>query len=278
MVRGIINRIIPFSSVDGPGNRTAVFLQGCNFNCLYCHNPETIRECINCLSCISVCPQGALSDEAGKVLWDRQKCKNCDRCLKACSHNSSPKTLIMDTAAVMEEIKKAVPFISGVTLSGGECMLQWEFLLSLFYEVRRINLTTFIDTNGSIPFWDKPELTALMDMAMIDVKSFSPEEHAKLTGMDNINVLKNMEYLAGKGKLYEVRTVIVPDVLDNHHNVSEISKLIASLNPDIRYKLIKYRPLGVRRYMMESRIPSDADMNELAGISQANGCRNIVIT
>jgi pyruvate-formate lyase-activating enzyme len=62
-----VNKIIPFSSVDGPGNRTAVFLQGCNFDCKYCHNPETRNLCVNCMACVSKCPTGALSEKAGKV-------------------------------------------------------------------------------------------------------------------------------------------------------------------------------------------------------------------
>jgi len=184
----------------------------------------------------------------------------------------------MDSAEVVKEIKKVKSFISGITVSGGECMLQREFLVALFSEIRRINLTIFVDTNGSVPFWDKPELTALTDMAMVDVKAYSPEEHIRLTGMDNENVLKNVEYLAGIGKLYEVRTVIVPDILDNYYNVQEISKLIASLNPEIRYKLIKYRPLGVRSDIMTSRTPPDTMMDELVRVSQANGCKNIVVT
>jgi YjjW family glycine radical enzyme activase len=278
MAKGLINRIIPFSSVDGPGNRTAVFLQGCNFNCLYCHNPETIKECCHCSACIAACPQAALYIEAGRVFWNRYSCQNCDLCLKSCPNTSSPKALLMDAAEAVKEIKKVRAFISGITVSGGECMLQPEFLAALFSEVRRMNLTIFVDTNGSVPFWDKPELTALMDMAMVDVKAFNSEEHIRLTGMDNVNVLKNVEYLAGIGKLYEIRTVIVPGILDNYYNVQEISKLIASLNSEIRYKLIRYRSLGVRGDIMTSRTPPDAMMDELVQISQANGCKNIVVT
>ena len=69
-MRAPVNRIVPFSSVDGPGNRTAVFLQGCNFNCRYCHNPETIRVCTHCGACVSVCPVGALRIEDGEVRYD----------------------------------------------------------------------------------------------------------------------------------------------------------------------------------------------------------------
>ena len=141
-----------------------------------------------------------------------------------------------------------------------------------------MGLTTFIDTNGSIPFWEHEELLSVMDMAMVDVKAFDPIEHKKLTGMDNTTVLKNVEFLGSIGKLYEIRTVIVPDVLDNYFNVDATSKLLAKINPSVRYKLIKYRPLGVRKEIVESRTPADAMMNELAEIGKSNGCMNIVIT
>jgi pyruvate-formate lyase-activating enzyme len=184
----------------------------------------------------------------------------------------------MDVDEIVKEVKRVKSFISGITVSGGECMLQAEFLKELFVEIKNMELSIFVDTNGSVPFWENSELTALMDKAMVDMKAFLPEEHIGLTGMDNKNVLKNIEYLASIDKLYELRTVIVPDILDNYFNVDAISKLIAALNPDIRYKLIKYRPFGVRKELMISQIPSDNMMKELVQISRENGCINIVVT
>lgn len=278
MAIGLVNRIIPFSSVDGPGNRTAIFLQGCNFNCLYCHNPETINLCRNCFMCVKNCPYGALSIKEGKTIWDKNQCRKCDICLKSCPYNSSPKVMAIETEEVVNEIKKVRKFINGITVSGGECMLQSEFLVSLFEDTKNMELTTFIDTNGSIPFWENQKLLAVMDMAMLDIKSFNAKEHKKLTDMDNSTVLKNVEFLGSIGKLYEIRTVIVPNILDNYNNVDCISKLITKINPSIRYKLIKYRPLGVRKEMIDSCTPSDTMMNELVMISKTNGCNNVVIT
>ncbi len=278
MIKGLINRIIPFSSVDGPGNRMAIFMQGCNFNCLYCHNPETIKICSNCLVCVYNCPYNVLNVEEGKVSWNKEGCRGCDLCLKACTNDSSPKAQLMNAYDILKELEKVRAFISGVTISGGECMLQLEFLTTLFREIKNMGLTVFIDTNGSVPFWENSELTELMDMAMVDVKSFNPVEHLRLTGMDNTCVLKNIDYLADKKKLYEVRTVIVPGVLDNYYNVRGISSLIASLDPNIRYKLIKYRPLGVRPSKIKSNVPSDQIMKELSDEAYSNGCKNVLIT
>jgi YjjW family glycine radical enzyme activase len=277
MIKGLINKIIPFSSVDGPGNRTAIFLQGCNFNCLYCHNPETIKRCIGCGKCVEVCPYAALSFIDKQVVWQKKLCQSCDECLKACPNNSSPKAVWVSVDDVLEKIKKTKVFISGITVSGGECTLQMDFLTALFKKTKKLGLTAFVDTNGSIPLWEHKEFLDVMDMSMVDLKSYDSKEHLMLAGMDNKTVIENIKYLSSINKLYEVRTVIVPEILDNYNNVDKISKLILSLNPKIRYKLIKYRQIGVRTEIINSYSPSDEMMNELADIAQKNGCEKVIL-
>ena len=273
----MINRIIPFSSVDGPGNRTAIFFQGCNFNCLYCHNPETINRCNNCGNCVDSCPTKALALENEKLYWDKNICINCDQCLKACRRNSSPKALDISVGAVIKEIEKRNSFISGVTASGGECTLQHEFLVELFKRVKNLGLTTFIDTNGFIPLYEHPDLLEVMDMAMVDVKAYDSEEHKALTGMDNNMVLENVKFLAKMNKLYEIRTVIVPELLNNYYTVDMTSRFLASLNPNIRYKLIKYRQIGVREGFIDSYTPCHEYMEDLQELALNNGCKNVIL-
>ena len=107
-MKAVVNRIIPFSSVDGPGNRTAVFLQGCNINCKYCHNPETRKLCVQCGTCVKQCPAGALSfDENGKVAFDPSKCVQCDTCIHVCPNDSSPRTFEMTLEEVYAKVKEA---------------------------------------------------------------------------------------------------------------------------------------------------------------------------
>ncbi|SKC76190.1 YjjW family glycine radical enzyme activase [Maledivibacter halophilus] len=277
MVKGLINRILPFSSVDGPGNRTAIFLQGCNFNCLYCHNPETINKCNNCGRCVEHCPYNALSYVDNRVVWNRENCRYCDKCLEICGNNSLPRAVNMTVDEVMKEIMKVKPFISGITVSGGECTLQSIFVTALFKRVKDIGLTTFLDTNGSISLYEEKELIKYMDMAMVDLKSYDNKEHNFLTGMDNEIVIENIKHLSKINKLYEVRTVIVPELLNNYYNVDMISKLIARLDPKIRYKLIKYRPMGVRTELFYSYQPNDETMNELHNLAHKNGCTNVIL-
>lgn len=272
-----VNKIIPFSSVDGPGNRTAIFFQGCNFDCSYCHNPETINICNNCGECIEVCPVDALSREEGVVSWNHELCEECDRCIQRCPRNSSPRVRQMSVNQIIDEIEKTRPFISGITVSGGEVLLQTEFVQKLFYEVKNMGLSCFVDTNGSVSLWEREELVKVMDKAMVDLKSFNKDEHKRLTGHSNETVIKNIKFLAEYEKLYEVRTVIVPELLNNKRNVDMTSKLITSLDKDIRYKLIKFRPKGVRSDRVDSQVPTDKLMEELERLAENNGCENLLI-
>ena len=140
-MNGYLNKIIPFSSVDGPGNRTAIFLQGCNFDCVYCHNPETINHCINCSFCVSSCPVEALSvnREERRVLFNPALCVECDACTKKCHRNSTPKYKVQSADDIMKEIENYRPFIQGITVSGGECTLQAPFLTELFTKAKKLD-------------------------------------------------------------------------------------------------------------------------------------------
>ena len=277
MCNGIVNKIIPFSAVDGPGNRTAIFLQECNFNCLYCHNPETINKCNSCGKCVKVCPVEALSVINKKVVWNESKCVGCDECIGVCEFDSTPKTKVMSSDDIIKDLLNVLPFISGITISGGECSLQSEFIGELFKKTKNLGITNFLDSNGYILLKSLPDLYSYMDKAMIDLKSFDNTEHIKLTGKDNYTIIQNIKELAKDNKLYEVRTVIVPEILDNKGNVEKISQLIASLDSFIRYKLIKYRPHGIRKELINTNSPSDEYMEKLKSIAMENGCKNIII-
>jgi YjjW family glycine radical enzyme activase len=276
-MKGIVNKIIPFSSVDGPGNRTSIFLQGCNFNCIYCHNPETINLCSNCGLCLLSCPTKALTKDNEKVLWNKANCCNCDSCIKTCNSCSSAKVQFMSADEVMEEIMNYKPFISGITVSGGECTLQEEFLVELFKRAKKENLTCFIDSNGSKDFRKMHELTKLCDKVMLDVKVWDKDTHNKYIQFDNTNVLNNLEYLISIDKLYEVRTVVVPDIFNNEETVERVSKIIGESNLNIRYKLIIFRALGVREEIKYMRSPTLDTMEQLKAIAHKNGVKDVVI-
>ena len=277
MVRATVNKIIPFSAVDGPGNRTAVFLQGCNFDCKYCHNPETIHPCIHCGTCVPHCEPGALSVVGGKVTYDISKCVLCDQCFHHCPHGSSPRTRFMTANQVMDEVKKNIPFIRGITVSGGECTLWRDFLVELLGLAKATGLHTLLDSNGTYDFSADPQLMAVADGVMLDIKSWTAEDHKAVTGADNGMVLKNLRWLAGNGKLSEVRTVVVPGLFDCEKTVRETASLLKELGAlRTRYKIICYRPMGVREEYKGFQSPSQEVLQRLAGIAQSYGLADVV--
>lgn len=282
-MKAVINKIIHSSVVDGPGNRAVIFLQGCNYNCGYCHNPETINRCINCGKCVAVCPTGALSylkQLEQKVIWDESECCQCDVCLAVCPNLSTPKTKEYSAQEVMELIKNDLPFVRGITISGGECSLQRDFVVELFKLVKEKKRSTLMDSNGSYDYTSDEGLMAVCDGVMLDVKVWDDEEHKKLTGLSSKPVIENAVKLAKAGKLEEIRTVVVPGYLDNRTTVDEITKLLAPYQRDktIRYRISAYRPFGVREpYIGEFKSPTREELESLAEVARNNGFWDIVI-
>lgn len=279
MEKALINKIINFSNVDGPGNRMAIFFQSCPFSCLYCHNPETINLCKNCGKCIEFCPKKAISlDDNNKIVWNETKCINCDTCIKICPNLSSPKTRYYTIDELFEKIKQIKPFIRGITVSGGECTNWSKFLLELFPKVKKLGLTCLIDSNGCTDFKEIEELINIFDGVMLDVKAYDNKFHNFITGKDNKIVLKNLNFLIQNQKLEEVRTVILPNFdEENYKTVSAVAKIIPA---NIRYKLLKYRHFGVRKQGIDTFgqvIVQDNKLKELKKVAENLGLKNVVI-
>jgi glycine radical enzyme activase, YjjW family len=278
-MQAVVNKIIPFSAVDGPGNRTVVFLQGCNLDCKYCHNPETRGMCIHCGNCVNTCPVGALSMVQGRVEFDKEKCIQCDACIHTCQFDSSPRTKLMSTEDVFDKIKKQVPFIRGVTISGGECTLNPVFIKELFLLCKNAGLTTLIDSNGMYDFEQDKDLLEVTDGVMLDVKAFDVDDHVGVTGSGNKIILKNATFLAKQGKLYEVRTVVVPELFNAKKTIIETAKLLKPYLDirDIRYKIIAYRPFGVREQYSHYEIPKQEELEQLAQLLREENFKNIIL-
>ena len=275
----LVNRIIPFSCVDGPGNRTAVFLQGCGFDCRYCHNPETIGACVHCGECVAVCPTGALTADGGTVRYDIAKCVMCDACIKVCPHSACPRTRALTPDQVMREVAKNIPFIRGVTVSGGECTRWRDFLVGFLGLAKERRLNTLLDSNGSYDFSSDLQLMAVTDGVMLDVKAWDAAEHLRLTGQDNELVKRNLRWLAAQGKLQEVRTVIVPELFDYEDTVRQVCRVLQETGRlETRYKIICYRPVGVRKSEQDRlKAPSQDMLDALAALAREHGLSDVVI-
>lgn len=239
-MNGFIRNIIPFSSVDGPGNRTAVFLQGCNFNCWYCHNPETI--------------QLATSDNPIEGVQEL-----------------TPEELCY-------QLRPYYDFTSGITFSGGECTVQGEYLIACCEQLKNEGQHILIDTNGHMNESTLNRLLPIVDGFMFDIKAFDEAEHLTLTGVGNKKVLANMSQVAEAGKLYEVRTVVVPETLNNEYTITSVAAFIAMHSPQTRYKLIKYRPHGVREsYLQHLSTPDNAYMGRLYKLAKEQGVKELIL-
>lgn len=278
MRKAPVNKIIPFSVVDGIGNRTSIFLQGCNIHCGYCHNPETQRMCTHCGKCVEDCPVQALYIEEGKVCWDAIKCVQCDHCIAVCPYFASPKIRFMDAAEVFEEVEKGIPFIRGITVSGGECMLYPEFLTELFKMAKEHGLTCFADSNGTVDFSEYPGLLECCDGVMLDVKSWQEDVYQALTGGLNQTVKKNLRLLAELGKLEELRIVCLPGQVDAKEAIEGIRETIPDQVGAVKLKLIMFRNFGVKGRFAQLESPSREYMEGLKKSALAAGFQKIIIT
>jgi pyruvate formate lyase activating enzyme len=237
-----IARIILSSAVDGPGNRVAIFTQGCNFDCVYCHNPETIP----------IAAASAYGPEGAQ--W-------------------------MDTHEAARIALAQRPFATGLTLSGGECSLHRAFAAQLCGLAREGGLSTLADSNGSVPFSSMPELVGVLDGVLLDVKAWDNEEHRRVTGSGNEVVLENLAWLAREGLLVEVRTVVSPGLFDAEETVREVSRLLsgakASRFGDPVYRLIAFRPQGTRPESRGLAVPDPAFITRLAKLALDKGARRV---
>jgi pyruvate formate lyase activating enzyme len=264
----LVNKIIPFSNVDGPGNRFVIFLQECNLNCAYCHNPETLNRCNSCGKCIKACKNKAINIINGNINYNKNKCINCDLCIKACPNNSSPKTIYYSASHIFNQIDRYNKFISGITVSGGECTMQHQQIVSLFKLVKTKypNLTLAIDTNGLFNIGAIKELVKIVDFFIYDIKAVNNKEHKNLTKSENKIIIENLSALLKQNKVYEVRTVICPSLINCEETVIETAKMLNFKNVD--YRLLKYRPMGVRKNICSAKTPSDEFMLKLTNLAK----------
>jgi pyruvate formate lyase activating enzyme len=287
MIKGTIFDIKKYAIHDGPGIRTTIFFKGCPLRCWWCHNSEGLKlepeiifkenRCIKgCSECIGVCQRGALSQSDQCIVIRRDKCNLCGECIQACP--SEALQIIgrkMTVAEVMKEIEKEMVFYDesggGVTFSGGEPLMQPEFLETILKECKEKNIHTALDTSGYASSEVMDKISDKVGIFLYDLKIMDDEKHKKYTGVSNRLILENLRKLASRGSKVAIRIPLIPGINDDEDNINKTAELIHSLEIIKSISLLPYHKAGREKYkrlnlldkMSKTQAPSAERVKEI---------------
>jgi pyruvate formate lyase activating enzyme len=263
-ITGRIFNIQRYCVHDGPGIRDVVFMKGCPLKCIWCSNPESqsqnfqiaynIKKCILCGNCIKACSFGALSVDEDKIVVDRHKCVNCHKCVEVCC--SKALHIFGRDMTVDEVFRKtqnqagAWRSNGGITVSGGEPLLQVDFVVALLKKCKGVGIHTAIETSGFAP-WEKLEQVAQWcSLIYYDVKMMDVQKHKKYTGVDNAIILENLKKLSESFPEVDliVRTPVIPDINNQERDILDIAEFLQTLSNLKDYELLPYHGYGSSKY------------------------------
>ena len=263
MATGKIFDIRKYSIHDGPGIRTTVFFKGCPLVCLWCHNPEgqspapelIFREgrCIRCGACVAACGSGAVEPVEGRIVTDRGLCTRCGDCLAVCCTGAREFAgREASVAEVMAEVERDLPFYEesggGATFSGGEPLLQREFLLALLRACRDREIHAAVETCGYAQWEAIDSIRPFVDLFLYDLKMIDDAPHRRFSGVSNERILENLRLLSARGHEIILRVPVIPGINDDEENIRRTAELAASLPRLRRLDLLPYHHGGVRKY------------------------------
>lgn len=260
---GIIFDIKRYSLHDGPGLRTTVFMKGCPLSCDWCHNPEGRsrvpefifyeNKCIAAYDCIDVCPQDAITKSNGAVYTDQSKCLVDAMCIDVC-FSGAREVLGREVTVqqIVEEVERDTIFYDtsggGVTFSGGEPLLQHEFLHAALKELKARGFHTCVDTSGYIATDALKKVMAYVDLFLFDVKMVDETKHKGNTGVPNDLILKNLNMLSEANAEVIVRLPLIPGVNDDDDNITKTGELLKSLGGVNRVDILPYHKIAKDKY------------------------------
>ncbi len=280
---GLIFDLMRFSLHDGPGIRTTVFLKGCSLHCWWCHNPESQHRrpellffedrCTLCGDCVAACPYGALYIEDGAVVTDPSLCRASGECVEVCAAEARRMAGRWITVEeLLADLSRDQLYFDesggGVTLSGGEPLMQAAFAEQLLAELHARRIHTVLDTSGFANPVLMRRVSPNVDLFHYDLKLMDPVKHEKYTGVKNDLILANLKTLAEQGSAVIVRMPIIPGINDGDDDIGAASAYLQQLglkNVDLLpYHRIggdKYRRLH-REYQLPDLVPPSAEHME----------------
>jgi len=297
-MEGMVFNIQRYSTEDGPGIRTTVFMKGCPLSCPWCQNPEGLEKepnlvwyetkCIGALKCVENCPEDALELSKSGMQIDREKCTKCGECVEICPSGAfelaGEKYLVSE---LIDEVLKDKIFYEesggGVTFGGGEPMLQIEFLEEIVPRLKEEGINIAIDTSGAVPWSDYEKIIEYVDLFLYDLKTLDKQKFKKVTG-GNIDLVKeNIRKISSHDVSIWVRTPIIPSYTGREDNIREISKFIKELQNIERYDLLAFNNLCKSDYerldqeweLKNTSLVKEEKMEGLQKVAKKEGVKNV---
>ena len=269
---GTIFRIARYAVHDGPGIRTTVFLKGCPLRCWWCHSPESqsvkpelmiqAERCVRCGTCLPACPNHAIEPAEESFATDRETCEACGTCVRTCP--SGAREIVGTTLTIdqlMAEIEKDVVFFDesggGVTFSGGEPLMQPDFLDEALRRCQAIRIHTAVDTCGLADGEVLLRISPNTDLFLFDLKLMDEVRHREVTGASNQLIIENLRMLAQLRGNIRIRFPLIPGINDDPENVRALGALVSSLGIT-RVDVLPYHRAGIAKYVRldeEYRLP-----------------------
>lgn len=255
---------------DGPGIRTGIFFKGCSLRCKWCSNPFGLnphpqlafnkRKCVGCFACVAVCPEKAISIFKNELINDYKLCKACGQCVRICPNNAR---VIVGKRYSVQEIVDLIQrdqmfyrrYNGGVTLTGGEVLLQYKAVKNLVRSCRENMIHTAVETSGYGNWLFLKDIIENCNLVFMDIKHMDSKVHRLLTGVDNDLIIRNIRNVArysfnhGFPQLI-LRLPVVPGLNDDEDNLRKVGKFVASLPGEIELNLLPYHCLGINKYAM----------------------------